>query len=130
MEWISRIPAKPKEFGGGGLYVEHGSWSDGDRIEAEGVTPLWTVFHLCNYFGRYFANFGIFEDFEAKKAKLGAETREKILTPSRQAPKLRVTRVGWSGGIDLCPDTMHMAMEQCGDGQPQAASLREGGEMK
>jgi len=70
MEWISLIPAKPKEFGGGGLDVEHGSWSDGDRKEAGGVTPLWTVFHLYNYFWRYFANFGILANFYEKRPKL------------------------------------------------------------
>jgi len=35
-----------------------------------GVTPLWTAFHLYNYFWGYLANFGIFEKFEAKKPKL------------------------------------------------------------
>jgi len=50
MKRISLILAKPMDFGGGGdLPVEHGSWSDGDRKEAEGVTPLWTVFHLYNF---------------------------------------------------------------------------------
>jgi hypothetical protein len=49
MKRISLIPAKPQESGSGGLYVEHGSWSHGDRKEAEGVTPLWTVFHLYNF---------------------------------------------------------------------------------
>jgi len=79
------VQTEPKQFGGGVLYVEHGSWSDGDRKEAEGVTPLWTVFHLYNYFWRYFANFGFMAKFSGKKAKLGAETPEKSLTQSPQA---------------------------------------------
>jgi hypothetical protein len=77
MEWVSLIPAKPKESGGGDLYVEPGSWSDGDRKEAEGVTPLWTVFHLYNYFGRYFANFGFLNGFFEKNGKLGRATTER-----------------------------------------------------
>jgi hypothetical protein len=41
------------------------------------VTPLWTAFHLYNYFWRFLCNFGIFENFEAKKPKLpeGINTR-------------------------------------------------------
>jgi hypothetical protein len=67
MKPISLIPAKPQEFGGGDSNVEHGSLPDGDRKEAEGVTPLWTVFHLYNYFWRYFANFGISANFFEKR---------------------------------------------------------------
>jgi len=38
--------------------------------------------------------------------------------------------VEWPGGIDLCPDTMHMALEKCGEEQLHASLLREGREMK
>ena len=93
MEWVSLIPAKPKESGGGDLNVEHGSWSDGDRKEAEGVTPLWTVFHLCNYFWRYFVNFGIFENFEAKKPKLV----EEINAGAQNRNAIDQERLGWHG---------------------------------
>jgi hypothetical protein len=94
MKRISPILTEPKEFGGGGLDVEHGSWSDGDRKEGKGVTPLWTVFQLYNYFGRYFANFGFWTGFSEKKAGIFTHCRSMMMfsTQSRQALELRVAR--------------------------------------
>jgi len=39
----------------------------------EGVTPLWTVFHLYNYYCGFVRNFGILSDFFEKKAELPKE---------------------------------------------------------
>ena len=105
MKRISLIPAKPKESGSGGLYVEHGSWSDGGRKEAEGVTPLWTVFHLYNYFRRYFTNFGFWTGFSKKKAGILTHRRSMMIFSTRSGQnakifnhRLRDSRIGSENG--------------------------------
>ena len=57
-------PKKPSV--GGGYYVEHGSSADADRNRAQGVTPLWTVFHLWNYFSQNLGNSGDMANFLTK----------------------------------------------------------------
>jgi len=51
-------------------HVQTSARQDRSRFGQEGVTSVWTVFHLYNYFGRYFANFGNSANFWAKKPKL------------------------------------------------------------
>jgi len=51
-------------------HMQSSAHKDINRVWRGGVTPLWTVFHLCNYFGLYLINFGISARFSAKKAKL------------------------------------------------------------
>jgi len=63
----------------------------------ESVTPLWTVFHLCNYFWRYFANFGIFENFAAKKPKLGDRFNPTVQTLLVSCVRFRYF---WGCGIE------------------------------
>jgi hypothetical protein len=42
----------------------------------EGVTPLWTVFHLYNYFAWYLANFGFLDGFFEKRPEFSRAAAE------------------------------------------------------
>jgi len=50
-------------------HFDNSSWRNPITSRQGGVTPVWTVFRLYNYFWRYFANFGILSKWNEKKPK-------------------------------------------------------------
>jgi hypothetical protein len=61
----------------------------------EGVTPLWTAFHLYNYFWRYFGNWGVLAGLEREKAGIFNHGVGKLMRQSADSPKGNQGRVSW-----------------------------------